>query len=159
MNVSTNHNFLQATHTTKDGTTYLVTQMENQHLLNTIRYFLRQAVDVIPNNEEVSNPYKDALYGTRKRLNPEEAAFAINRLLFELSPYIMEAFFRQKELQVACFQSVINDILSLMKKIYARDSKLETPKNLKFLESDIEEEFDEIVGENIDDLRKDIPEF
>jgi len=148
-----NTSFMQATHTTRTGDVMLVSQMETDHLLNTIRFALRKMVELVPSATPVeTNPYKEALYG-KQSLNPVQIAELINGAMASLSPLIVEAFFRMKEIKSAKLETIYDEIHAQLEIVLARSGKLEGYKVKKLLPDGMSIRR---LGELVDDLQDDI---
>lgn len=114
-------------HTTQEGKTMLVGQMDTNHLLNLIRMRLRKCNEIYVASKQVGSAYKTRLYGLQS-VSPELAAEQINRELAALSPYVLEAFFRCQEIGS---MEQMRDIWELMQSFMERDGQL--PADLPLL--------------------------
>lgn len=81
-------------HTTRDGQTMLIAQMENSHLMNYINMRLRKMLEVKESARIIpTDNYTRRLYGLRA-VTEEEAADVNRMALMALYPYLAEAYLR-----------------------------------------------------------------
>lgn len=82
-------------HTTSDGTTMLVAQMADSHLMNTINVILRRMREVqstVGIGADMSD-FDKAFYGVQE-VSEQEAASVMRAMLKRLYPYLAEAYLR-----------------------------------------------------------------
>lgn len=114
-------------HTTRQGDTYLVGQMEDSHLKNTIDMYLRrirEAASFLKMAEQgIASPSVVVKAITRRSIDIEsqkkQAERAIAQADLALQPYLQEAFLRSPELLL--------EIQKAVKAAYERDGRLFTP--------------------------------
>lgn len=92
------------THTTNDGQTRLICQMETRHLLNTCLSVARSAMKTVAMVNKAVDPrtiYANQLYGrtSERPLKPEEAAQTVKEKLTFLYPYLAELYLRAEEVE------------------------------------------------------------
>lgn len=83
-------------HTTTQGKTMLIAQMDDEHLTNMVLLFLNRALELQEAASESNgnvNEYQRHLYGI-ETIDAETAAKATRSALFKLYPYLSELFFR-----------------------------------------------------------------
>lgn len=98
---------LKSRHSTADGTSMLIAEMDSDHLLNWIDYCIRAvekvATDFMRSMEEAQveqTPFTkafDSMYGIERRSPEVSAAIyasAVNKLVSTLEPYFTEVFIR-----------------------------------------------------------------
>lgn len=93
-------------HKTKEGTTILIVEMEDSHLLNTIELFARQIkqfIDILDNPKERKKS-EEVLFG-KEVMSESEASNKLTSLTDKLVSYVFEAAIRgldiSKTLQAA----------------------------------------------------------
>jgi len=104
-------------HVTKDGDRLLIAEMEDEHLLNTIKVFTRQAkkLNAAAHAKQASDPYLCSLYGVRN-IDPETAAQGVRMAIIKMYPYLAEAWFRRLN------DDELHDMLA---EILGRDGQME----------------------------------
>ncbi len=90
-------------HTTREGDTMLICEMETSHLLNTCLLGARNAMAIVSQVGIVHTKkdiYAAHLYGRKntREVSPQEAAAHVSHTLQALYPYLAELYFRQSEL-------------------------------------------------------------
>jgi hypothetical protein len=90
-------------HTTREGQTMLVCEMETSHILNTCLLGARNAMTIVSQVGIVHTKkdiYAAHLYGRKntREVSPQEAAAHVSQVLYALYPYLAELYFRQSEL-------------------------------------------------------------
>ena len=82
-------------HVTNEGVQMMVCEMEDNHLLNTIKLYCRQLKKVVSLIRAAApmDEYDRALYGI-DTLKPEDAAKLTQRFATKLAPYVLEASLR-----------------------------------------------------------------
>jgi hypothetical protein len=116
---------LDAIHMTKEGDQCRVAEMETDHLLNTIRYSLRNLVKVVEASEVEADEYTQRLYGYPK-VNINVAVDTVETVIAKLTPYIFEAFYRFPATNIATME----EIRQMLDLILKRDGRLITPAGL-----------------------------
>lgn len=118
-------------HTDKEGNIKLIAELETSHLLNIIRVKMRECNKAFVASQQQQSPYKVRLYGFNP-INEERAVDFINTVLDSVGPYIIEAFFRIREIQN---DPVMADILGLMQSFMQREGRLDLGPNRPQLNS------------------------
>lgn len=87
---------LHATHTTADGSTFLIATMSDEHLIHTVDMHFRNLNTLLKQLEVQKNPEKNPLGFLDKRVtaSPKEVQELYERILSRQSEYIMEAMVR-----------------------------------------------------------------
>ncbi len=81
------------THKTADGTKMLVAEMEDSHLLNTVKMHLRNAVTAKGRvNAAPVSEFARNLYGAQT--DPAEAAAMVRQIMEKVEPYVAEMWLR-----------------------------------------------------------------
>ncbi len=126
-------------HITKDGKKMLISQMENNHLLNTIKFYLNKiesAKKYLESKINMNN-FKSALYGINNEQVSKKAKESIPIITNKLLPYIFEAALRGV------------DITELLQNVYERKEKenqfdinFSNTQYIEYNEDDLDEIFD-----------------
>jgi hypothetical protein len=80
-------------HTTTTGSTILIAEMEDSHLINMINLVSRKILELQNRLKTPSSNYQQVLYGLPK-VNEETIAKAIREFIQKLYPYLAEAYLR-----------------------------------------------------------------
>jgi len=105
------------THVTRDGERMLIAEMDDEHLLNTLKAFARAAKKLhgMLGGKQTSDPYLCSLYGV-ERIDPEVAAMKIRQAIVKMYPYLAEAWFRRL---------VDDDLRDMLAEVLGRDGQME----------------------------------
>lgn len=129
-------------HTTRDGTTMLIAQMDDRHLLNTIKLFskaLPEFRNIAESNESVS--MDDILYNVPEEMSPEDAIVLWRNTVRHLQPYLAEALLRD---------AIRDDVAALMQERIQRSTALPRRETLASRM---------LVEGHFDEYDNDIPDF
>jgi|WetSurSiteA1Bulk_404760.scaffolds.fasta_scaffold26130_2 hypothetical protein len=94
---------LDEKHTTRNGSSMLIAEMENDHLVNTFRFLVskaREVYDMCHATHPAQSEYQKRLYGRRREINEETGAMLITTVLKDLYPYMAEVLFRIRDIQM-----------------------------------------------------------
>lgn len=116
---------LDAVHITKEGERCRIAEMETDHLLNTIRFQLRNLIKVVEASEIETDEYTQKLYGY-PQISTSNAVDAVEITIAKLTPYIFEAFYRFPATNIATME----EIRQMLDLILKRDGRLITPAGL-----------------------------
>lgn len=81
-------------HTTRDGDTMYISQMEDSHLINTIKYIIRKGNDAKEALMTDLSGVNSILYGSDIQVDKERMKSIIKKVPELLEPYILEAVIR-----------------------------------------------------------------
>ena len=88
-----------AQHTTREGKTMLIAQMDDTHLLNTIRLKVSRMADMLELASIEQDEYTTALYGLRA-IDLTTVAVHVRTAIIYLYPYLAELGFRGLEVGI-----------------------------------------------------------
>lgn len=100
-------------HTTRNGETILISEMEDSHLKNTISYKikkLRMAKAILRANNEKPDEFFESIYN-RPRLSKSEAKNHVKYFMKNVAPYILEMMIREEDVS-----ECISDIQTLLER-------------------------------------------
>lgn len=99
------------THTTREGTEMLISQMSDEHLNAYIKMICRGIVETRERarKPELIDEYETALYGGKK-LDPDKAARHNREAIERLYPYLAEAFLRDLSDAQLAFQTAVGRV-------------------------------------------------
>ena len=100
-------------HTTADGQTFLVAEMDDKHLISMINLVSRKILELQNKLKTPSSAYQQALYGLPK-VSEETIASAVRGFIQKLYPYLAEAYLRE-----------LKDPLALLRMAVGRDKALD----------------------------------
>ena len=110
-------------HTTRDGERMLVCQMDDKHLLNTIKLFSKNLKQIWEIAEgEVENTVADKIYDVPEDITPNEAINLWRQEVYRLTPYLSEAILRD---------GIRDDVAALMQDRIGRDAPIAKKPRLK----------------------------
>ena len=112
-------------HTTKDGQTTLIGEMNTDHILRYIFLVLEKLASSVADMNKKQSAYQSKLYGFRT-LGEEELASIVNASLHMLSPYFFEMMFRWDEIYDSPkLNKLYSDVHLCLTQICGRAGKLE----------------------------------
>ena len=114
-------------HTTRDGDSMLIAEMDTPHLINTVKFHLKRInqVKAAVGTVDTGSRFNDRLYGRRSTMEPEQAADLVSKIMEKLEPYLAEAFVR----------GLVDLLRSDVVAAYGRDNAIERQTNTFLLRS------------------------
>jgi len=115
-------------HLDKDGNIILIAEMSDEHLQNTIRYFvkrLRGAKDIF---NQTQNPFDKKLYG--RKFNKSAAGEYIEEFFGKVGVYVLEANLRNLD---------IKETLDTLRIIVNRDKAMPMVLDVEYIEYNFRE--------------------
>jgi hypothetical protein len=126
-------------HKTQGGVTLMICEMDDQHLINTIKIILRKinAINLFSMSENNIDDYEMELYEYPK-VNKKDAAKLTKKASLALAPYILEL----------CLRGLPNEITIDLQKTFNRTKQFIRKHNIPLLlndkQHDDEDSWDEI---------------
>lgn len=103
-------------HTTRDGLTILIAEMDDTHLINTIKLFSKDLPALAEHAQGDNMVERDVLYKRPGHIKPDDATRLWRNQIQRLYPYLAEAILRD---------SIRDDVASIAKVAIGRSTGIE----------------------------------
>lgn len=115
-------------HTTKDGQTMLICEMDDQHLVNTILLLEKKFQEIKTFSEDnVTNDYERYLYN-RKVITSKELAEKTKDIAELIAPYVLEAVLRGIQITLT------------VQRMFGRKERVQPVQNFNLLTSNLSDD-------------------